>query len=246
MATSSKSSGTDHAKSMSTAYQFKRTRDVFKPLIQEISSKGSGRSDLLEAAFFAYAHRNPLIDRIFWGRLKLVERYVLDRRFSRILDYGCGSGVMSYCLGSSGLNVTASDIDPRPLEEIRNRMAFPPSVSFIETPKLSESRFGGQFDCIVVLDVLEHIEDLTETISLFKHLLRPEGEAIVSGPTENKLYHIGRKLAGKEFTGAYHKSDVRKVRSGLSHDFLIHEIASFPPIMPLFEIFSAKNGRTKG
>jgi hypothetical protein len=66
---------------------FKETKAIFKQMFNDVSEKGKGRDDLLEAAFFAYAHRNPFIDFLFWHRLSVAERYVLSQGATRILDY---------------------------------------------------------------------------------------------------------------------------------------------------------------
>ena len=57
----------------------------------------------------------------------------------------------------------------------------------------------ASFDIIYALDVLEHINDLEPYVTLFSKLLVPGGTVIISGPTENIFYKIGRKIAGKRF-----------------------------------------------
>ena len=55
-----------------------------------------------EAGFPAYSHRNPLINWLFWQRLRVVMETV-ERAApcpcGQILDFGCGSGVMLPFLG---------------------------------------------------------------------------------------------------------------------------------------------------
>ncbi|QYS86570.1 hypothetical protein JJC03_00320 [Flavobacterium oreochromis] len=55
-------------------------RKIFKTAIQEILSKKGTDEVLSEAAFPAYAHKNPLIDYIFWKRLKIVANYIDKKR----------------------------------------------------------------------------------------------------------------------------------------------------------------------
>ena len=61
---------------------------------------------------------------------------------------------------------------------------------------------GGRFDTIFALDVLEHIPDLEKVSVKLKELIGDFGQLIISGPTENTFYHLGRRLAG--FSGHYH------------------------------------------
>src|SRR5436305_9429514 len=93
------------------------TKKLFKNAITSIADEGRSRHDLAEAAFPAYANRNPLIERIFWGRLKSAERYVLGSRAHDVLDFGSGSGVMTYCLARDGCTVIGVETVMAPLEE---------------------------------------------------------------------------------------------------------------------------------
>lgn len=217
----------------------KETKKIFKPLIQKISKAGPDRNDLLEAAFFAYAHRNPLIDRIFWGRLNVVLNYVNAHDFKNILDFGCGSGVTAYALAMDGKPVMATDIDPQPLSEVLKFISFPPSFGFINPETLATDNYRSHFDAIIALDVLEHVNNLETTINFLKSRLKSGGEIIVSGPTENFLYKIGRRLAGSEFTGDYHKTDIGAIRKAFEKTGSVATLSKIYPILPLFDIFSA-------
>lgn len=219
---------------------FRETKAVFKNMFNKVAAKGKGRDDLLEAAFFAYAHRNPLIDFLFWRRLSVAEQYILKSGAKRVLDFGSGSGVMSYCLAKSGAIVTAFDIDQKPLEEVRPYVDFPDTIEFVGQKEMVLDRYNNMFDCIVALDVLEHIEDLSEFVALAERVLKKDGFVIVSGPTENILYQIGRKIAGKQFTGTYHVSNIARIRERLAKDLDIEHVSTLFPFVPLFELFAAR------
>ena len=86
------------------------TRELFK---QAFRNAIRDRSTVLdEAAFPAYAHSNPLIDRIFWGRLAVTERFLTRKNPQKVLDFGCGSGVMSHILSGIADWVVSTDIEP--------------------------------------------------------------------------------------------------------------------------------------
>jgi 2-polyprenyl-3-methyl-5-hydroxy-6-metoxy-1,4-benzoquinol methylase len=156
------------------------------------------------------------------------------------LDFGYGSGVMSYCFAKSGIDVVGVDVDTKPLEEAKKHILFPQNIAFVSPKQLEDSAYNESFDCIVALDVLEHIEDLTEFIVLANRVLKKNGCVVVSGPTENILYQIGRKIAGRQFTGTYHVSNIARIRERLAHNLKIEHIATLFPFVPLFELFAAR------
>ena len=71
-------------------------------------------------------------------------------------------------------------------------------------------------------------------------LARDHGGTVVSGPTENILYRIGRMVAGPEYSGAYHERGIAEIKNELSRIASIEPIATLYWPMPLFEIFSTK------
>jgi len=58
----------------------------------------------------------------------------------------------------------------------------------------------GQFEVVVCLDTLEHIEKVDEAIKEIRHLTVDHGCLITSQPTENTFYKLGRFLAKGVFS----------------------------------------------
>jgi 2-polyprenyl-3-methyl-5-hydroxy-6-metoxy-1,4-benzoquinol methylase len=212
-------------------------KNNFRTAIQDKSAL------LDEAAIPAYAHRNPFIDRIFWGRLAAAEKYLRTISPQTVLDFGCGSGVMSYIMAGFADRVVATDIEPEIFNRIRRVVAFPPNVVFATVLELAAETYRQSFDSIIALDVLEHIEDLSEVLRQFENLLRPGGVVVISGPTENALYRFGRKIAGKRFSGNYHVSDIRRVEAECRRHGSVQLIATLYPVLPLFKMFSLQFAR---
>ena len=93
----------------------KLTKQKFKKTFTEIINE-TYNEDIDEAALPAYAHKNVFIDHLFWKRIEIANTYAnkgAERK--RILDFGCGSGVLSYLLAKNGHQVTSSDIEFSPL-----------------------------------------------------------------------------------------------------------------------------------
>ncbi len=222
---------------------FKSTKKLFKESFVSILSEHQSH-EIDEAAFPAYAHNNPLIDYLFWERVKTAYRYALKMpQGSRMLDFGCGSGVLSYMLAKNGFDVLATDLDFGPVSLVKEQITFPDSIEFFEGDIINKDMPEQQFDAIFALDVLEHITNIPDYIALFRRLLKPGGIIIVSGPTENILYKIGRKIAGDEFTGHYHVTNIKKIKAQFRESLEVKTLRRllFPVI--LFEIFLAQESQ---
>ena len=63
---------------------------------------------------------------------------------------------------------------------------------------------------------------------------------MISGPTENIFYQIGRKLAGPEYSGDYHERGIAEIKHELTHLAHVEHIATLYWPVPLFEIFAAR------
>jgi 2-polyprenyl-3-methyl-5-hydroxy-6-metoxy-1,4-benzoquinol methylase len=223
----------------STEFNAYKTR--YRSTIQKVLSESEkGRLD--EAAFPAYSHRNPLINWLFWQRLRKVMEYVQSPTpYEKILDFGCGSGVMLPYLSSISTQVIAMDVDLLPIQSVQKYIPLAKNVEVKDATKTAITDLpANSFDLIIALDVLEHVHDLPKTLSELLGLLKPNGQLIVSGPTENILYRLGRKVAGPEYSGAYHERGIAEIKTELLKTVRLQHIATLYWPIPLFEIFSAK------
>jgi len=217
----------------------RETKARFQPAVREILK--TTRSDALdEAALPAYGHRNPLIEMVFWRRLSVAFDEARRHHGRRALDFGCGTGLMSEALTAAGFHVTAVDLDLGPKRLLGERLEFSKSTAFIEGDLVTMDLAPESFDVIVALDVLEHISPLAPYVSAFERLLSRDGVLIVSGPTENWLYRLGRRLAGEEFTGHYHVSDVHDVAESARERFEVRTVARVIWPATLFEVLSCR------
>lgn len=207
---------------------------------QVLNESEKGRLD--EAAFPAYSHRNPVINWLFWQRLRTVMEFIKNPApYEYILDFGCGSGVMLPFLSDISSHVTAMDVDLLPLQRVQNHIPLAKNIEVIDASTTSITNLPlNRYDLIIALDVLEHVQDLPRTLNDLLALLKPDGQLIVSGPTENILYQVGRKIAGPEYSGAYHERGIAEIKDELRKIASIQPIATLYWPIPLFELFAAK------
>lgn len=221
--------------------EFKAYKDRYRTAIRQVLAESEkGRLD--EAGVPAYSHRNPLINWLFWQRLRSAMDFIgRNAPYEHLLDFGCGSGVMLPFLLQISKQVTAMDIDLLPLERVRKYIPLATNVQLLDARQTVVSDLpANSFDVIVALDVLEHVRDLSQTLNNLMTCLAPRGRLVVSGPTENILYQIGRRLAGPEYTGNYHERGISEIRRELAKIATVDHIATLYWPIPLFEVFAAK------
>jgi SAM-dependent methyltransferase len=77
------------------------------------------------------------------------------KKTARILDYGCGNGVLIQFLNERGYELVSG---------------YDPYVEGYSTPMK-----GQQFDCVIANDVIEHVEDPRAMVDECRELVRPGG-----------------------------------------------------------------------
>ena len=187
----------------------------------------------------SYLHRNPLVRWLFWKRLDAVADFLSRRgaRYASGLDFGCGLGVDLPTLSAMTDLVYATDLVPAPGRHVVQRLALG-NVTFVEADRLSSL---PPLDYIVSTDVLEHVQDLEGVVRGFGEALKPGGTLVVSGPTENALYRIGRMLAGFGGKAGYHRTDIFGVHETIllaGFDVVAHRALPLPRIVDAFHIYA--------
>lgn len=204
-----------------------------------------GRSDVLaEAAFPAYSNPNPLASFLFWRRIRLTMNFLRQHApFGAALDFGCGGGVMLPFLAGAADRVVAVDRELGPLTKMQAHLEFPENIeTFDASANKIEELDPSAFDVITALDVLEHVEDLDHTLRCLRRALRPGGKLVVSGPTENVFYRLGRKLSGEEYAGHYHVRNIYQIRRAMAEHTTVRTLATLFYPIPLFKIYCGRVG----
>ena len=71
-------------------------------------------------------------------------------------------------------------------------------MNFIDSNKWAEKINSNSLDLIIAANVLEHVSDVKELLMVFMDKLKDDGIIIISGPTENRLYKLGRWIINFE------------------------------------------------
>lgn len=109
--------------------------------------------------------------------------FILDRipRDGRVLEVGCGTGLLTEALGEAGVRLTAIDISSDLLGRARARVARLPSIGLSVQNAYSAGLKAESFDAVVGISVLHHLE-LRSALTEFRRILRPGGRLLFSEP----------------------------------------------------------------
>ena len=113
-------------------------------------------------------------------RLEAIVRLLGLRTGDRVADLGCGSGWLSALCRSRGGWVLAADIAPRGVAAARRR--YPEIGHFAAVDIYHLPLRPGQFDVVVVSEVIEHLEHLDAALAQVRGLLRPGGRLLIAVP----------------------------------------------------------------
>ncbi len=100
---------------------------------------------------------------------------------ARVLEIGCGTGLLTEALAVAGVDLTAIDISPDLLRKARARVEGHPGVRFSVQNAYSAGIREGAFDVVVGISVLHHLV-LREALAEFRRVLRPGGKILFSEP----------------------------------------------------------------
>ncbi len=99
----------------------------------------------------------------------------------RILDVGCGNGVISRHLGRLGYNVLGVDVSDKTIEMAR---AIDPMPNVVFEKKSAEELVasGEKYDAVICSEVLEHLNDPGALLKVLASSLAEKGKLIITVP----------------------------------------------------------------
>jgi 2-polyprenyl-6-hydroxyphenyl methylase/3-demethylubiquinone-9 3-methyltransferase len=105
----------------------------------------------------------------------------------RVLDVGCGGGILSESMAGLGANVTGIDLSEKALKVARlHLLESGAQVSYrhVAVEELASSE-AGTFDVVTCMEVLEHVPDPASQVLACAQLLKPGGHAFFATINRN-------------------------------------------------------------
>lgn len=110
-------------------------------------------------------------------------------RVQSVLDVGCGAGLLTNTLAKEGFQVSGIDLS-LPSLEIARKTDTTKSVNYLLSSVYSLPFENRQFDAVLALDVLEHIEHPQKAILEIARVLKPGGTFIFYTFNRNYLSYL--------------------------------------------------------
>lgn len=115
-------------------------------------------------------------------RLQFIDQHGLGLSGRKILDVGCGGGLLSEAMAKAGARVTGIDMSPDALSVARLHALD--SELEIDYQQITAEEFAadhaGQFDIVTCLEMLEHVPNPATVIAACARLVKPGGRVIFS------------------------------------------------------------------
>jgi hypothetical protein len=177
----------------------------------------------------SYCHRNPLAAGISWLRLfAAAELAAGETPTAKLaLDFGASVGELGH--------IIRRQIDRYDYIEQNDEAAAFLASRLPDARRISlESAPVGEYDWIFAIDALEHNENFVDLLEVLATKLAIGGVLVLSGPTENWLYRLGRRISG--FKGGYHKTNIFEIEDAASCVLRRVNYSTVPLGLPLFRL----------
>jgi 2-polyprenyl-3-methyl-5-hydroxy-6-metoxy-1,4-benzoquinol methylase len=199
----------------------------------------------------------------FWhgGKLTMIDQLVRPhlRAGSRLLEVGCGAGNLLLQAAVPGSYPMALDLSMQALTFVRSRLqeagAGPGAPGgYACTQAIGEALpfSDGSFDCVLLSEVIEHLETPEISIRAARRVLKPGGRLLVTTPNYRSFWplmewtidrlNMAPKMAGEQHVSRFHPASLKRmlVEAGLNLEYS-GSIYNLSPFLSLVSLGRAKH-----
>lgn len=125
----------------------------------------------------------------------------------RVLDVGCGGGILSEAMVRLGAEVTGIDMGESPLAVAKYHLAD--SGLSVDYQHATAEEFSEihphDFDVVTCLELLEHVPDPSSVVSACKKLVKPGGHVFFATLNRNPKSYLFAIIAAEHILGLVRK-----------------------------------------
>lgn len=178
----------------------------------------------------------------FWhrGKLMMIDRLLRPylQEGSRILEVGCGAGNLLVQASVRGSYPIGLDLSLQALTFVRSRLreaksSTEPIRDFACIQSVGETLpfADASMDCVILSEVIEHLEEPGITIREASRVLRPGGRLLITTPNYRSLWpllewtvdrlNMAPKMGGEQHISKFHPSNLKALimESGLNTEY---------------------------
>ncbi len=149
---------------------------------------------------------------------ELIVKNINLNKDMEIMDFGAGTGLLSYCVAPYVSKITAVDNSPAMLLEFQSKCDDFSCKTEVLEKDLSVEEISGKFDGIISSMTIHHLEDIAALFTKFNHMLKKGGFiAIADLDSEDGSFH-------SDNTGVQHFGFDRKVLEKIAKETGFKEI----------------------
>lgn len=110
----------------------------------------------------------------------------------RVLDVGCGGGILAESMAARGADVTGIDMGGAPLQVARlHLLESSLEVEYLQsTAEEYAADHEGEFDVVTCLEMLEHVPDPSSVIAACRRMVKPDGHVFFSTINRNPKSYL--------------------------------------------------------
>ncbi len=110
----------------------------------------------------------------------------------KVLDVGCGGGILSESMAARGAQVTGIDMGEAPLSVARlHQLESGVKVEYRQiTVEALAEEMPGAFDAVTCMEMLEHVPDPASAIAACARLVKPDGRVFFSTLNRNPKSYL--------------------------------------------------------